>query len=173
MFCPVPHTLREKSWLSIGLAVGLGVGYYALKKSEPKRSAPSKPCVLPAPKCVVDVPGKILILEHAGNGSNGDPNVSIASVAIAVACDEATQVPQFDEYVMILTGTMKVFVGSEDQAKRPPGRETDAPFELTAHGGEVLHLPKGHLYRYNFPGACTYIPICLPAFAPHLSGRIE
>lgn len=83
------------------------------------------------------------------------------------------QVPQFDEYVLVTSGTMRVFVGSADAGKRPKGREGDEPTTLTATAGQTLHLPRGHLYRYNFPGPCTYIPICMPAFRPEISGRIE
>jgi hypothetical protein len=92
---------------------------------------------------------------------------------VSAAMDEATQVPRFDEYVLVTSGTMKVFVGSDDKAKRPAGRAGDAPFVLTATAHQMLHLPKGHLYRYNFPGPCTYVAICLPAFTPELSGRVE
>jgi hypothetical protein len=86
---------------------------------------------------------------------------------------EAVQVPKFDEYVLVLTGTMNVSVGHSDEAKRPAGRKGDEPFHITAHAGQMLHLPRGHLYCYSFPGACKYIPVCLPAFSPEISGRLE
>ena len=68
---------------------------------------------------------------------------------------------------------MKVFVGSSDVNKRPYAKKGDEPFTLTATSGQMLKLPKGNIYRYNFPGPATYVAICLPAFSPEIAGRIE
>lgn len=157
--------------LTLGLGIGAIFGYVAANQGTVKAPT-SSPEVLPGLK-VVDIDGKLRIYEHAGNASNGDGRVSVAQVTVTEPMEEAVQVPQFDEYVLILTGEMIVYVGSEDAEKRPPGRTEDEPFVLKAKAGQTLQLPKGHLYRYTFPGPCTYVPVCLPAFSPEIAGRIE
>jgi hypothetical protein len=162
--------------LAVGALAGAAIGVYAYKSSlHPSASTSNekRPSVLPAPIKVVEVKGKLTVHEHTGNASNGDAGVSIAQVQVSQAMDEAIQVPGFDEYVLVTKGTMKVFVGSASVADRPKGREDDEPFCLIAHAGQMLHLPRKHLYRYNFPGPCEYVPVCLPAFKPEIAGRIE
>ncbi len=158
--CPIPHTRRDQAWLLIGLGLGYAAcHYFSMKKTSTTTRA--KPSVLRSSNCVVNT-GEVKIIEHVGNASNGDAGISIAQVAVSSACDEAIQIPKFDEYVLVQSGCFKVFVEEN----------SDSAFVLTAEAGEVLHLPAGHRYRYNFPGPCTYVPVCLPAFTPALSGRI-
>jgi len=175
MTCPFPHTTRDKVWMSLGLVAGVGFGYFLLPRKAASASTVSTrtPSVQAPPPCVVDIPQKLQIFEHVGKTGNGDAGISIAQVTVSTAMDEATQVPKFDEYVLVTSGTMVVYVGSDDPSKRPAGRTGDAPFVLTATANQMLHLPKGHLYRYNFPGKTTYVAICTPAFMPELAGRIE
>jgi hypothetical protein len=81
-------------------------------------------------------------------------------------------VPLYDQYVYVKDGEMTVFVGSDKREQRPVGHEEDLPFVLTATAGQVLQLPKGHLYHKTFLGPCTILPLCLPAFSPALAGNV-
>eukprot|EP00873_Tetraselmis_striata_P005839 jgi/Tetstr1/426103/TSEL_016433.t1 len=176
MPCPLdvlPGSTRELAWLAVG--VGLGVAAARIL-SLPGLAAPRRPAApparLPAPSRVVELPGVFAIDEHCGNASTGDTRVSIASVTVTTSCTEATQVPAFDEYVLVQEGTMRVLVSSKDPAFRPAAHAQLEPFQVEASAGQMLWLPKGYLYTYTFPGPCSYIPVCLPAFSPELVSRL-
>ena len=149
--------------LGLGLGIGALLGYQLRDRMVKSASTVSdkKPSVITNPTEVVNIDGKLQILEHTGNASNGDAGVSIAQVTVTEPMTEAVQIPGFDEYVMVTSGTMIVYVGEGPDAT------------LTATAGQTLHLPKGNLYKYTFPGPCTYVPVCLPTFTPELAGRIE
>ena len=93
MTCPFPHTGRDKVWLALGLVSGLGVGYLMFKESSSEISS-SKAEVQQAPPCVVDIPEKLRIFEHVGGAGNGEKRISVATVTVDTAMDEATQIPQ-------------------------------------------------------------------------------
>lgn len=162
-FCPIPHTFRDQVWLAVGGLIGVAVGAAVMRSytRTSSVSASSVPRVLDGPARVVHIPGMLSIDEHVGNAGNGDVGISIATVDVEKACVEATQRPLFDEYVLVQKGEMHVSVGGD-------GKEV-----LVARAGQMLHLPRGHLYTYSFPGPAAYVPVCLPAFRPELSGRIE
>ena len=157
--CPIPHTVREKFWLLLGLAAGAALG--ALLAARAARastaSAGAQPRVLPAPARVVDVPGALHIDEHVGLVANGDAGISIARVVVAAASGEPTQRPLFDEYIIVLRGEMRVAVGGGGA--------------LVATAGQTLHLPRGFTYTATFPGEAVYVAVCLPAFSPALAVR--
>ena len=167
-------------WLLVGAAAGFGLARFVYSgKSSNGANVTAKTCssdvvpsVLSSAPTVVEIPETLKVIEHAGNVGNNDPKLSIATVEVKKATGEPLQIPLYDQYVYIKSGTMKVFVGSDDATKRPVGRENDAPFVLTATSGQVLCLPKGHLYHKTFPGPCEIIPICLPAFSPDLAGNV-
>ena len=72
------------------------------------------------------------------------------------------QTPLFDEYILVLSGELRVAVSAKAGA---------AACELVATAGQTLHLPRGWTYQVTFPGPAEFVPVCLPAFAPSLSGR--
>ncbi len=73
---------------------------------------------------------------------------------------EPGQTPEFDEYTVVLTGTLRVETGDE-------------VFEVGA--GQTIITPKGNWVRYGSPheGGAEYIAVCLPAFAPETVHRDE
>jgi mannose-6-phosphate isomerase-like protein (cupin superfamily) len=135
---------------------------------KPKTVRPAGTCTDPRvlrPKQVIGPSGAIMksdslrIDEHVGNASTGSPGISIAHVRTNGPCDEHTQTPQFDEYVLVLRGRMVVTV--------------DNALTVSANAGETLWLPKGRRYHYSFPATegTEYVPVCLPAFSPEIAGR--
>ena len=65
---------------------------------------------------------------------------------------EEWQTPAFDEYTLILKGSVTI-----EYAHGPP---------LTAKAGQAIFLAKGERVRWVFTEAAEYVPICLPAFSP-------
>lgn len=166
--CPVPHTLRDQVWVTAGIGVGLGIAWWLRQRDGWDRASSLSPCVLRDAPVVVKT-DDLSVTEMAGGASNQEPRISIAHVKVVAATTEATQVPGFDEYVVILAGTMKVDVGNADPALRPWRHKRAEPKTLTASAGETLWLPRGQRYRYFFDGPCEYLAVCMPAFNPRLA----
>eukprot|EP00929_Paragymnodinium_shiwhaense_P108713 TRINITY_DN75042_c0_g1_i1.p2 TRINITY_DN75042_c0_g1~~TRINITY_DN75042_c0_g1_i1.p2 ORF type:complete len:189 (-),score=31.14 TRINITY_DN75042_c0_g1_i1:58-564(-) len=164
-FCPVPHKTRDQVWLAVGAATGAAVCWWLFNRGR-KRDLPlvnnsRKPQKIDAPRRVVDVPGRS-IDEFFGNPSTGTPAISAAYVQVSEVCEEPAQTPEFDEYVLVLEGTMRVTVADDDELEEV----------VEAKENQALFLPKGRRYVYRFPdGKCRYVPICTPAFSPTNCGR--
>jgi hypothetical protein len=80
-------------------------------------------------------------------------------VVISEPSEEAWQTPAFDEYVLVLEGTVQL-------------KHSDGSI-VTVNAGEGAFLPKGLRVKWVWPGPARYIPICLPAFTPENCGREE
>ncbi len=98
------------------------------------------------------------IEEYVGHVNTGDSAVSIARMTSPQGWEEPAQVPEFDEYTLVLEGTVVVeFEG---------GR-------LEVRAGEAVHSKPGEWVRYSTPepGGASYVAVCLPAFAPGIVHR--
>ena len=100
----------------------------------------------------------IVIDEHFGNASSGTPEISIAHVKAKGTWDEAWQAPDFDEYVLMLKGSVNI---------EHEGGTT------TVKAGQGLLLKKGERVRWRFTEDAEYVPICLPGFTPDNCNREE
>ena len=104
------------------------------------------------PVTVVKTP-EVDITEYAGNGSSGQPAVSIAKVVAQGGWAEPWQTPEFDEWVLVNEGKVHI------EHSHGPTVEVRA--------GQCVFLAKGERVRWVFPeGGCSYVPICLPGFTP-------
>ena len=65
------------------------------------------------------------------------------------------------EYVMVLDGEIHVCHG------------TDLAERIVVGSGQGFVLEKGTRVRWEWPGPCKYVAICLPAFSPDNAGREE
>ena len=111
------------------------------------------PCVRrPAPFVVPTSDGK-LIEEYFGAASSGGREVSIARMVAPPGWSEPMQVPDFDEYTVILRGRKTLTIGDE---------------RIELGEGESVMVPKGSRVRYAnpFDEEVEYISVCLPAFTP-------
>jgi hypothetical protein len=164
MAFPIPLNPRERALLVLGAAAGVAVGHFLSSRwsRASTASAGAQPRVLPGPARVVQIAGEVTVDEHVGRAGNGDRGLSLAVVTVERARAEMVQTPAFDEYILVLKGELRVAVGAS------PGR---AAHELVATAGQTLHLPRGFTYQVSFPGPAEFVPVCLPAFAPELSGR--
>jgi mannose-6-phosphate isomerase-like protein (cupin superfamily) len=99
-----------------------------------------------------------LIDEFVGRVNNGDERLSIARMRSPGGWREPGQRPEFDEYTVVLAGTLLV--------------ETEnSPLEVKA--GQAVLVRAGEWVRYSTPGAegADYIAVCLPAFGPDIVHR--
>lgn len=90
-----------------------------------------------------------IIKEYIGSVNTQTENISIAHMESPPGWKEMGQTPEFDEYTVVLKGTL--FVETHDET-----------FEVNA--GQAIIIRKGEWLRYNTPGGAEYISVCLPAF---------
>lgn len=100
------------------------------------------------------------IQEFIGRVNSGTAAVSIARMNSPEGWEEPGQRPEFDEYTVVLRGTLRV--------------ET-AGGVMEAAAGQALIVPGGTWVRYSSPhaGGAEYIAVCLPAFSPETVHRDE
>lgn len=92
-----------------------------------------------------------LIEEFAGRARNGEQRASVARMRSPAGWSEPGQRPEFDEYTVVLSGS--VVVESEGAA----------PLEVRA--GQAVLVRGGEWVRYSTPGGAEYVAVCLPAFS--------
>ena len=99
--------------------------------------------------------GKV-IKEFFGRVNTRDEKISIAQMESPAGWGEPGQKPQFDEYTLVLNGTLKV--------------ETKSGTFL-AGAGEAILCPKNEWVRYSTPDGAKYLAVCLTAFSPETVHR--
>jgi mannose-6-phosphate isomerase-like protein (cupin superfamily) len=92
-----------------------------------------------------------LIDEFAGRASGGEERVSIARMRSPAGWKEPGQRPEFDEYTVVLAGSLHV--EGESSA-------------LEVAAGQGVLVRAGEWVRYSTPNGAQYVAICLPAFSP-------
>jgi ethanolamine utilization protein EutQ (cupin superfamily) len=92
-----------------------------------------------------------LIDEYVGHVNTGEDRVSVAHMRSPAGWVEPGQRPDFDEYTVVLEGTLHV--------EHEGG-------ELDVRAGQAVLVPGGEWVRYSTPDGASYIAVCLPAFAP-------
>jgi hypothetical protein len=103
--------------------------------------------------------GKI-IQEYFGSVNSNTSEVSIAHMKSPEGWEEPGQQPEFNEYTVVLKGSIKVTTLNE---------------EFIVAEGQAIMTGKGEYVRYSTPfeGGAEYIAVCLPAFSPLLVHRNE
>jgi mannose-6-phosphate isomerase-like protein (cupin superfamily) len=93
-----------------------------------------------------------LIDEYFGRVNSGESGVSIAHMRSPGGWVEPGQRPDFDEYTLVLRGTLRV--------------EHDSGV-TDVRAGQAIHTRPGEWIRYSTPDAdgAEYVAICLPAFS--------
>ena len=117
------------------------------------------PQLIPAPTRIpsAGAPPK-LIDEFVGRVNTRTDGVSIACMKSPAGWVEPGQTPEFDEYTLVLAGTLRV--ESKEGA-------------LDVKAGQAVLTRKGEWIRYSTPieGGAEYVAICLPAFSPETVHR--
>jgi uncharacterized cupin superfamily protein len=99
------------------------------------------------------------IEEYVGRVATGNAQVSIARMISPGGWIEPTQIPEFDEYSIVLRGELHARIDDGET------------IVLTA--GQAISLKAGVKVQYSTPGAdgAEYIAVCLPAFSPEMVHR--
>ncbi len=109
------------------------------------------PTLIPQPTRI-PVPGEKKIDEYVGRVNTQSGSLSIAHMRSPAGWSEPGQRPEFDEYTLVLNGTMCV----EHEGGMT---EVNAGQAIQTHAGEWIR------YSTPYPAGCEYIAICLPAFS--------
>jgi mannose-6-phosphate isomerase-like protein (cupin superfamily) len=106
----------------------------------------------PTRVAAVGKPPKI-IQEYVGGVNTGTSQVSVAHMRSPSGWSEPGQRPEFDEYTLVLRGTLVV--------EHDGGR-------LEVNAGQAVSAGRGEWVRYSTPGpeGAEYIAVCVPAFSP-------
>lgn len=93
-----------------------------------------------------------IIEEYIGRVNSQTGDLSVARMKSPGGWVEPGQTPEFDEYTVVLRGTLRVTTKSGS---------TDV------HAGQAVIAHKGEWVQYSTPGAegAEYVAICLPAFS--------
>lgn len=99
-----------------------------------------------------------IIQEFVGVVNSGTSDVSIAKMESPQGWEEPGQTPEFDEYTIVLKGTLCVKTMAEI---------------LEIKKGQAIIAEKGEWVQYSTPyeGGAEYISVCLPAFTPQAVHR--
>lgn len=92
-----------------------------------------------------------LIDEYVGRVNSGTGTVSVAHMRSPEGWLEPGQTPEFDEYTIVLKGTLRV---------------THRGGYLDLKAGQAVIAHKGEWVQYSTPEGAEYIAVCLPAFLP-------
>ncbi len=106
----------------------------------------------------IPVPGGKTIDEYAGRVNSGDAGVSVARMVAPGGWQEPAQAPDFDEFTLVLRGTVRV--------EHPGG-------VIEARAGQAVVTRAGERVRYSTPDpdGAEYVAVCVPAFGPELAHR--
>ena len=119
------------------------------------------PTKISSPSIIKSAGNKPKIIEEFFGRVNSDTSgLSIAHMISPAGWVEPGQRPDFDEYTVVLKGTLRV--KSEHS-------------EEDIHAGEAVLAHKGEWVQYSTPGkeGAEYIAVCLPAFSPDTVHRDE
>ena len=98
------------------------------------------------------------IAEYVGRVNSATESVSIARMESPAGWSEPGQTPDFDEYTVVLRGSLRVETRST---------------AVEVKAGQAIVARRGEWVRYSTPeaGGAEYIAVCIPAFAPELVHR--
>jgi mannose-6-phosphate isomerase-like protein (cupin superfamily) len=99
----------------------------------------------------IPVPGGKLVEEYIGHVNSGDQQASVAHMHSPAGWSEPGQRPEFDEFTLVLDGTLHV-------------EHESGTMEVTA--GQAVVARRGEWVRYSTPAGAEYVAICIPAFTP-------
>lgn len=99
-----------------------------------------------------------LIDEYVGRVNTSTDAVSVAHMRSPAGWSEPAQTPEFDEFTVVLTGSLLV-------------RYDAGEFEVRA--GQAVIARGGETVQYSTPDGAEYIAVCLPAFAPDTVHRVD
>jgi ethanolamine utilization protein EutQ len=115
------------------------------------------PTLIPQPTRIQSAGNKPkLIDEYIGRVNSHTNAASVAHMRSPEGWREPGQTPAFDEFTIVLKGTIRVEFRRDNQES-----------SLDVHGGQAVIAHAGEWVRYSTPeaGGAEYIAVCLPAFS--------
>lgn len=115
--------------------------------------------LIQSPTKIAAAGGKPKVIEEfIGRVNSATGEVSVARMRSPAGWREPGQTPEFDEYTLVLAGTLRVETREET-------------LDVTA--GQAVVAPKGSWVRYSTPleGGADYVAVCVPAFSPQTVHR--
>lgn len=98
----------------------------------------------------IPVAANKIVEEFVGRVNTKTTDVSIARMKSPPGWSEPGQRPEFDEYTIVLAGTLKV--EHEDGVTH-------------VRSGQAVLARRGEWVRYSTPDGAEYVAICTPAFS--------
>ena len=94
-----------------------------------------------------------LIEEYIGRVNSQTETLSVARMRSPGGWIEPGQTPEFDEYSLVLSGTLRVKTKNK---------------EFDIHAGQAVIAHRGEWIQYSTPNpdGAEYIAVCVPAFSP-------
>ncbi len=111
------------------------------------------PVLVPQPAYVKAAGNKPKVIEEfVGRIRTGTQQVSVARMRSPGGWVEPGQTPEFDEYTLVLRGTLRVASKGET---------------VDVGAGQAVVCPRGEWVQYSTPTpeGADYVAICLPAFS--------
>jgi ethanolamine utilization protein EutQ len=101
-----------------------------------------------------------IIEEYVGRVNSQTEGVSVARMKSPSGWVEPGQTPEFDEYTVVLRGTLRV---------------ASSGGAIDVHAGQGVIAHAGEWIQYSTPGpeGAEYVAVCLPAFSPQTVHRDE
>jgi mannose-6-phosphate isomerase-like protein (cupin superfamily) len=101
------------------------------------------------------------IEEYVGRVATSNEQVSIARMISPGGWLEPAQMPEFDEYSIVLRGELHARIGDGET--------------VVLKAGQAISVKAGAKVQYSTPGAdgAEYIAVCTPAFSPDTVHRLE
>ena len=109
------------------------------------------PTLIAAPTRI-PVPGNKIIDEYVGRVNSSTSAASVAHMRSPAGWSEPGQTPEFDEFTLVLRGTMRV-------------EHRGGVMDVRAGQAVIAH--KGEWVRYSTPDpeGAEYVAVCVPAFS--------
>lgn len=117
------------------------------------------PIIIESPTIIEAAGNKPKIIEEFfGRVNSKTEEVSIAKMTSPQGWIEPGQRPEFDEYTVVLKGTLQVNTERE---------------VIEVKAGSAILTKKGEWIQYSTPneGGAEYVAVCLPAFSPETVNR--
>lgn len=101
-----------------------------------------------------------IIEEYIGRVNSNTDRLSIARMKSPEGWVEPGQTPEFDEWTVVLKGTLRV---------------TTKQKLYNIREGQAILIEKGEWVQYSTPftGGAEYVSVCMPAFSPDAVHRDE
>ena len=117
------------------------------------------PTLISSPSIIKAAGNKPKIIEEfVGRVNSNTHDVSIARMISPGGWVEPGQTPEFDEYTLVLKGTLRV-------------RTINETLDVVA--GQAVVVAKGEWVQYSSPNVdgAEYVAVCIPAFSPDMVHR--